>query len=131
MEWEYNFVTGRNLLIVRASGKFSVASFEKMIIEIASDKRWSPGMDCLLDHSALDLSDTFNSDIKEATELHKRYDSRIGHGRIAVVFGGEENFDKSLMYVTLLGSDVHATVNAFRTTDEARQWLAEDNDDNS
>ena len=130
MNWEYNIVSGRNLLIVRAMGKFAVASFEKMIVDIISDKRWSPGMDCLIDHSALDLSGTFNSEIKEAAEIHKRYDSRIGHGRIAVVLGGEEDFDKSRMYVTLLGSDVHATVNSCRTTDEARQWLAEDNGDN-
>ncbi len=126
MDWEYNIVCGRNLLIVRATGKFSVASFEKMIIDIISDKCWAPGMDCLVDHSALDLSDTFYSDIKEAAEIHKRYDSRIGRGRIAVVLGGEEDFDKSRLYVTLLGSEVQATVNPFRTTDEARQWLAED-----
>jgi hypothetical protein len=128
MDWEYNIVSGRNLLIVRATGKFSVASFEKMIVDIISDKRWSLGMDCLVDHSALDLSDTFYSDIKETAEIHKRYDSRIGRGKIAVVLGGEEDFGKSRMYVTLLGSDVHATVESFRTTDEARQWLAEDGD---
>jgi hypothetical protein len=131
MNWEYNFVIGRNLLIVRATGKFSVASFEKMIIDSISDERWSPGMNCLVDHSALDLSGTYYSELKEAAEIHKKYDSRIGGGRIAVVMGGEENFDKSSMYVTLLESDVHATVKPFRTTDEARHWLAEDNGNHS
>jgi hypothetical protein len=131
MNWEYNFVIGRNLLIVRAMGKFSVASFEKMIIDIISEERWSPGMNCLVDHSALDLSGTLYIELKEAAEIHKKYDSRIGGGRIAVVLGEEKDFDKSKMFVTLLGSDVHAIVKPFRTTDKARQWLAEENGNHS
>jgi hypothetical protein len=127
MNWEHHIACGRNLLIVRAMGTFSVESFEKMIIDIISDKCWSPGMDCLIDHSALDLSSTLYGDIKEAAQIHKKYDSRIGRGRIAVVLGGEEDFEKSRLYVTLLGSDVLATVNPFRIADEARQWLAEHN----
>ena len=55
----------------------------------------------------------------------------LHRGRTAVVLGGKEDFDKSRLYVTLLGSDVHATVNSFLTTDEARRWLAEDNGDHS
>jgi hypothetical protein len=131
MNWEYNFVIGRNLLIVRAMGKFSVASFEEMIIDIISDERWSPGMNCLVDHSAMNLSGTYYIELKEAAEIHKKYDTRIGRGRIAVVLGGDEDFDKSSIFVMLLGFDVHGTVKPFRTTDEARHWLAEDNGDNS
>jgi hypothetical protein len=125
MNWEYNIVDDRDLLIVRAAGKFSVASFENMILEIYSDKRWSPGMDCLIDFSALDVSETGFVDILTATNIHKRYDTQIGPGRVAVVLGGEIHFGLGRLYETLLGSNVLATVKSFRTTDDARQWLAD------
>lgn len=124
MNWEYNILNDRNLLITRAMGKFSVASFKNMVVEFLSDKRWSPGMDCLVDHSVLDLSETQPADIRVAAEIHKRYDAQIGRGKIAVVFGGEAEFGLGRMYEGLLGSEVLATVRSFRTADEARQWLA-------
>lgn len=82
-------------------------------------------------HSALDLSDTFYGVIKDAAEMHKKYDSRIGPGRIAIALRGENYFEKSRMFITLLRSNVRATVNSFPTTDEARKGLAENNGDRS
>jgi len=125
MNWEHNILTVRNLLIVRATGKFSVASFENMILEIHSDKQWSPGMDCLIDYSALDVSETRYDDILNATSIHKKYDTQIGVGRVAVVLGGAVHFGLGLLYEKLLGSKVLATVKSFRTADDARQWLAD------
>jgi predicted heme/steroid binding protein len=126
MDWEYNIARGRNLLIARGTGKFSATSFERMLFDILFSESWMPGMNALVDHSALDLSYTFNDEIKKATEIYKKYDSRIGRGRIALVLGREEDFDKSCLFVTLLGPDVLATVKSFQTTEEARQWLADD-----
>jgi hypothetical protein len=131
MNWEYNFVNDRNLLTLRATGKFSVASFEKMIIDILSDKRWLPGMDCLIDHSTLDLSETSSDHIKAAADIHKRYNAQVGQGRIAVVLGSEVDFGLGRMYEMFVESAVLATVRSFRTADEAREWLAEDNSDHS
>jgi hypothetical protein len=124
MDWEYKIMNERNLLVVRASGKFTVAAFEKMIMGVLSDNQWSPGMDCLMDHSALDLSETHSDEIQAAAEIHKRYDTWIGHGRVAMVLGSEKDFDKGRQYETLVETAVCATVKSFRTPDEARQWLA-------
>ena len=124
MDWEYVIVKDRNLISVRASGAFSPASFEDMIKDIQSDEQWQPGMDRLLDFCRLDFSKTTADDIRMAAEIHKKYDARIGYGRIAVVFGREADLGLGRMYESLLGKNVLATVKSFMTADEARQWLA-------
>ena len=124
MKWQYVILNDRNLISVRASGTFSAVSFENMIVDIQSDPRWVPGMDRLIDFSALDLSKTTPGEIRAAAEIHKRYDSRIGHGRVAVVFAGEADLGLGRMYESFLGPDVTATVKSFQTADDARQWLA-------
>jgi hypothetical protein len=126
MKWEYIILTARNLISVRASGKFSAASFEEMIRDIQSNEQWQPSMDRLIDFSLLDLTETTYDDIKITAEIHKKYDSRIGRCRIAVVFGRESDLGLGRMYETLLGSDVLSTVKSFLTADEARHWLAEE-----
>lgn len=125
MNWEYVILGHRNLISVRASGPFSPASFEAMIKAIQSDEQWRPNMDRLVDFSAVDLTQTTAQDIVMTVEVHRRYDARIGHGRIAVVFGKEANLGLGRMYEASLGSGVLATVRSFRTADEARRWLAE------
>ncbi len=126
MNWDYVIVNARNFISVRGSGNFSTASFEEMIRDIQSDEQWQPSMDCLIDFSILDLTETTSNDIKMAAEIHKKYDSRTGRCRIAVVFGREADFGLGRMYETFLGSDVLSTVKSFRTADEARQWLADE-----
>lgn len=126
MQWEYVILSHRNLISVRASGPFSPASFEEMIKAIQADEHWRPNMDRLVDFSAVDLRKTTAQDILMTVEVHKKYDSRIGHGRIAVVFGREENLGLGRMYEASLGGSVLATVRSFRSADDARQWLAED-----
>ncbi len=112
------------MVITRATGIFSVGAFEEMLREILADSGWKPGMDCLVDHSMLDLSDTTTDDIRSAADIHKRYDTWIGNGKIAVVLGREADYELGLLYANFLGSDVLATVRAFGTPNEGRQWLA-------
>jgi hypothetical protein len=126
MNWEYKILTERNLVSVRGAGKFSPVLFEEMIKDIQSNEQWRPNMDRLIDFNTVDFTETTPADIKAAAEIHKRYDSRIGQGRIAVVFGKEADLGLGRMYETFLGSDVAATVKSFRTADEARQWLAQE-----
>lgn len=125
MNWEYNFVSDRNLLTIRGTGNFSVDALEKMILEILSNERWSLGMDCLADYSKLDLSEAGYDSMTETARVHKKYDARIGQSRIAVILGSVADFGLGRMLEMLLGSDVLATVRAFRTGDEARRWLEE------
>jgi hypothetical protein len=96
-----------------------------MLREVLADSQWMPGLDCLVDHSMLDLTGTGPDEIRSSAELHKRYDSWIGNGRIAVVFGRQDDLDLGTLYATLLGNDVLATVRSFRSADEAREWLAQ------
>lgn len=126
MKWEYVILSHRNLISVRASGPFSPAMFEAMIKAIQSDEQWRPNMDRLVDFTAVDLRQTTAQDILATVEVHKQYDSKIGRGRIAVVFGREENLGLGRMYEVSLGTCVLATVRSFRSADEARNWLAED-----
>jgi len=126
MNWEYLILGHRNLITVRASGPFSPASFEAMITAIQSDPEWRPHMDRLVDLSAVDFSQTTAQDILQTVEVHKRYDARIGRGRIAVVFGGEEDLGLGRTYEFSLGRSVQSTVKAFQTADEARDWMAEE-----
>jgi hypothetical protein len=128
MKWEYLFLDHRNLISVRASGPFSPVAFEAMIKAIQADAQWRPNMDRLVDFSAVDLSQTTAQDIVTAVEIHQRFDTKIGHGRIAVVFGRETDLGLGRLYETSLGQCVLAKVRSFRTPDEARQWLAEDSD---
>ncbi len=125
MNWEYVVLTNRNLISVRTTGKFSAASFEMMIKDIQTNEQWRPGMDRLIDFSSPDLTETTFNDIQMAAEIHKKYNSQIGKGRIAVVFGKQADIGLGRLYETLLGSDVLAIVKSFRTADEAHQWLAE------
>lgn len=124
MDWEYVILTNRNLISIRAWATFSVAQFEEMIRDIQSHEQWQPTMDRLVDFTAVDLTETTANDIKMAAEIHKRYDPREGHGRIAVVFGKEESLGIGRMYENYLGADMRSTVKSFKTADEARQWLA-------
>jgi hypothetical protein len=126
MQWEYVILSHRNLISVRASGPFSPDSFEEMIKAIQSDEQWRPNMDRLVDLSSVDLSKTTAQDILATVEIHKRYDARIGFGRIAAVFGRETALGLGRMYEVTLGPHVRAKVRSFRTADEARHWLAED-----
>lgn len=126
MKWEYVIVSHRNLISVRASGPFSPVAFEAMITTIQADEHWRPNMDRLVDFSAVDLTKTTAQDIMTTVEVHQRYDARIGHGRIAVVFGRETDLGLGRLYEASLGQCVLAKVRSFRTADEARHWLAED-----
>ncbi len=125
MNWEYVILKDRNLISVRGSGKFSVASFEEMIRNIQSDVQWQPTLDRLIDFSMLDLTGTTSGDIRASAEIHRKYNTRIGCSRIAVVFGREADFGLGRLYESFLESDILSTVKSFRTADEARQWLAE------
>ncbi len=124
MDWEYVILNHRNLVSVRATGKFSTALFEQMIKDIQSDNQWRPNMDCLVDFTSLDLTETTSNDIFMAADIHKRYDSIIGCGRVAMIFGREEDFGLGRLYENFLRPKVLATVRSFRTADDARHWLA-------
>jgi hypothetical protein len=125
MQWDFVILSDRNLINVRAWGKFSAASFEGMINDIQSHEQWRTNMDRLFDFSGMDLTETTPDDISACAKIHMKYNSRIGHGRIAVVFRKEAAFGLGRLYETCLGSDVLATVKSFHTADEARHWLAE------
>ena len=83
-------------------------------------------MDRIVDFSSVDLTKATAQDILQTVDIHKKYDSRMGSGRIAVVIGKEENIGLGRMYEMSLGPNVQAAVRTFRTADEARDWMAEE-----
>ena len=111
-------------VVVRTSGQFSPEDHGRMVTDVVNRSFWSPGRDALFDHRALALEGRAFPLISEAADTHRKFDSRIGAGRAAIVMPNESMYGVGRMFEEMTDG-ISARLRIFRDEQQAREWLLE------
>ncbi|MGA9762658.1 MAG: hypothetical protein WBQ14_09565 [Gaiellaceae bacterium] len=113
-----------SLVVCRTSGLASVEGYEAMMRALASDPRFQPGVDLIVDHTNVDVSTLTAADIERVAGLRARFAGKVV-ARAAGVVGPDSPLKYGLgrMFEAYLGVQPGAGVSVFATIDEAIAWL--------
>jgi hypothetical protein len=114
-------------VFVVLAGETTVGGFEAYLGDLVSDPRWRPGMNVLIDLTALDSRKLTEQDLARIAALLSRYRTQLGPGRRAQVATDPLSFGLTRMVQAQAeaeGVDFSAAV--FRSREEARAWLRPD-----
>jgi hypothetical protein len=113
---------------VTLSGPVTLEAIAAYLADLVHDPRWRPGMQALVDVSALDPPGLSAIEIERLADLHATLKAELGPGRRALVTG-----DSRIMFGLARKWQAHADTRAvafpaavFRTREEATLWLRDD-----
>ena len=106
-------------------GVASIEGLDAWVQDALNDPRVRAGSRVLVDHRDLDWSPLSHSDIERRAELLARDAPRIGPARVALVARSEADFGlmRMLDQSIAMHEEIVETIRAFRTMEEAREWI--------
>jgi hypothetical protein len=122
MDYELDVVEGPFQVILRTSGVASVKVFTKLNDVLQSDPRISDGMNMLLDHTDLDLSQITTEQIRAiADNTNGKYQGRGGH--VAIVMSQPAAFGLGRMWQSMTGEALSSRTRVVHSVEAAYRWL--------
>lgn len=122
MDYELDVVEGPFQVILRTSGVASVKVFTRLNHVLRSDPRISDGMNMLLDHSRLDMSQVTTEQIRSiAANTSGDYQGR--GGLVAIVMPQPASFGLGRMWQSFTGEEISARTRVVDSVEAAYRWL--------
>lgn len=114
---------GRNAVTLELVGRLSVAEATAALAEIGADERLRQAPTGLVDATALAGIDLEARDVRQLAFLASQADQLWTGGRWAIVAPSDLIYGMARMY-QLIRSEAPYELGVFRSTAEARRWLA-------
>ena len=121
MDYTLEFAHGR--VTMTTSRKANVADVHRLIEELVSDPRFTPGLPILADHISLDTRSLTAADARRIGKIFVELGDRIGRSPPAVVVSDALTFGLSRI-ATASAARAPLKVALFYARDEAEEWLA-------
>ncbi len=123
MEFEIEWIEP-SLVVCRTSGVASVAGYEAMMRALASDPQFRPGVDLIVDHTNVDVSELTAAEIERVADLRARFTGAVA-ARAAGVVGPASPMRYGLgrMFEAYITAQRGTGITVFETVEEAMAWL--------
>jgi hypothetical protein len=125
VDFEISFEPGRDLMVIRTSGPATVEDVAESMRARVQHPCWRPGLDVLIDHSALDTSGVDAKTVESLLRALEPYAGAVGSGRSALVVPNSITFGFARMFEALAQERLPRRYHVFRSLEEAEAWLAE------
>jgi hypothetical protein len=122
MDYTLEFESER--VTITTSGRVDVADVERLVNELVSDPRFTPGMPILADHSALDTRSLMADGARRIGHIFVNFGGQIGRSPLAVVVANTLTYGLVRM-ASAFGLRAPLKIKTFYSRDEAEAWLAE------
>lgn len=120
---EYTVTFGDGYFDVKLIGKSSVEASAAYLDFLIAHKEWRPGPLVLSDETDVEIGHFTANDLMRISNVCKERRAAIGAARFAAVVPKDILFGMNRMFQAYVEPNWDATVLAFRSRDEALQWL--------
>lgn len=121
MDYTLEIADGR--VTMTTSRQADVGDVQRLIEELVSDPRFTPGLPILADHSALDTRSLTAADARRIGEIFVELGDRIGNSPLAVVVSDALTYGLTRL-ATAHAARAPLKAALFYTREEAEEWLA-------
>jgi hypothetical protein len=122
MNWEIDFETFSDLMVIKASGAVDVSGFLGYMKAALTDPRWRKGMPVLLDFRNLETDRVEYPDIQKIAAIFAPYVSAIGSVRVAVVVSRAQDYGMIKIW-EVLAREIFSIHEIYFTIDDALAFL--------
>ncbi len=124
MNWTVHKPEGKSYITVVTEDDFNLPDHQRMIEDIISRDFWKPGTDAFFDHRKLRFNSTGYYLMKEASEIHQKYEREIGDGKAAILMKSLADFGRGRQFEMLIDNKASAKFQIFLDEKEALDWLS-------
>lgn len=124
MNWTVHKPEGKSYITVVTEDDFNLPDHQRMIEDIISRDFWKPGTDAFFDHRKLQFNSTGYYRMKEASEIHQKYEQQIGDGKAAILMKSLADFGRGRQFEMLIDNKASAKLRIFLDEKEALDWLS-------
>ncbi len=125
MAIEQNYNTEQGILTFKAVGNVSVENVEMMLLSLLESDEFSHDVDTIWDIRELSFEYIDLEFIKKMVAMKKKYDSRRGDAKIAILSNYALAAPIIKLYV-ILSKGLSQKTNVFKSIEEAEYWLCKD-----
>ena len=127
MQFEFAWINP-SLVICRTCGRATTEDFIALTRALVSSPKYVPGMDRVIDLSAIEAGSVTAADIEQMANEIAVYAKAIKTGRLALVVGAGSplRFGLARMFEAYFGPQVDSPVSVCEALDSALVWLGED-----
>lgn len=118
---ELSFDTGKNLAVIKLSGRLSREIILEAFDRAVADPRYREGMGRVWDFREADLSDLNADTVVEMAQYAKRFPPGINDVKVAFVTERDLEFGLSRMFE--MTSKSPTPIGVFRSMNDARDWM--------
>jgi hypothetical protein len=123
MQYSIIFDDLNNYFFINTTGTFNVDIFSKLAKDLLTHPKWVTGSNCIFDYRNTDFIKTSTNELLSATNMHKRNNDIIGHGKSAFVMKDIANFGIGRMYQSLTEGNVDTSFYIFTDINKAIDWV--------
>jgi hypothetical protein len=121
MDYTLEFDSER--VTITTSGRVDVADIERLVRELVSDPRFTPGMPILADHSALETRGLMADGARRIGHIFVNFGNKIGRSPLAVVVANKLTYGLVRMASTF-ALRAPLNIKIFYSREDAETWLA-------
>jgi hypothetical protein len=123
MTWTIEYMKDRHFVRVMVRGIYNIDDHVRMLDDIASRAFFEPGMNLLIDDTALDLRQTNLEQLRAAGRKRIELDALIGDGKTAVLVGSLTDLARARQFQLMTSGKVSGKMDVFKDEDKAVEWL--------
>lgn len=125
MDYEFNFTSIPDYVVITTNGPAIVDDFYLMFNDLVKNQKWVSGTNLIVDHRNLEATELTPKDMDKIKIAAACFAEKLGKGKCAFVMNGTYGLLTAEYYCNAT-QNIHGPTKVFVNISDAKKWMRED-----